>query len=134
MHTVTFVPKIEKRLIETEILVDNEPIGLGKVNYIVPSIGAIRASLENLGRYECPIYTCSCGVAECADIRMEVLASSDTIVWKMRNPAKFFFIFDYEQYADAYEAYQKGLRYLIDVQRLRVDNNPEFVKWILEPL
>ena len=134
MHTVTFIPVIDKQSIHTNIFVDDEPIDLGNVNYIVPSIGAIRASLEHLGRFECPIYTCSCGVAECADIRMEVLASSDTIVWKMCNPAKFFFTFDYEQYADAYEAYQKGLRYLIDVQRLRVDNNPEFVKWLLEPL
>lgn len=134
MNTVTFVPVIEKRSIHTNIFIDEEPIDLGNVNYIVASIGAIRASLENLGRFKCAIYTCSCGVAECADIHMEVIASSDTIVWKMKHPAKFFYSFDYDQYADAYEAYQKGLRHLINVQRLRVDDDSEFVKWILAPL
>ncbi|MDD3597667.1 hypothetical protein [Sulfuricurvum sp.] len=134
MNTITFVPDIYKGSIEVDIFIDDEPIDTKKANYIVPSPGAIRASLEHLGKYECAIYTCSCGNAECAGIEMEVLATEKTIAWKMTHPLKFFYSFDYDQYAVAYEAFQKGLQYLLDVRRMKCTDRPEYVRWLLEPL
>lgn len=134
MNTISFVPDIYKGSIEVDILIDDEPLDKKKANYIVPSPGAIRASLEYLGKYECAIYTCSCGYAECAGIEMKVFATEKTIGWKMTNPLKFFYSFDYDQYADAYEAFQKGLRYLLDVRRMKCTDRPEYVRWLLEPL
>lgn len=134
MNTVTFVPYVNKGSVCVDVLIDDEPIYTKKANYIVPSIGAIRGSLEYLGRYECAIFTCSCGDAGCAGIEMEVLASDTTIAWKMDYPLKFFYAFDYEQYADSYEAFQKGLRYLIDVRRVKCTDRPAYIRWLLEPL
>lgn len=134
MNTISLIPYIDRGSVRTTIFIDDEPFDTKNANYIVPSIGAIRASLENLGRYECAIFTCSCGDAGCAGIEMEVLASDTTIAWKMTYPLKFFYSFDYEQYADAYEAFQKGLRYLIDVRRVKCTDRPAYVKLLLEPL
>lgn len=134
MNTVAFVPYVDKDSVCVDVLIDDEPIDTKKANYIVPSIGAIRGSLEYLGRYECAIYTCSCGDAGCAAIEMEVIATEKTIAWKMDHPLKFFYAFDYDQYADAYEAFQKGLRYLIDVRRVKCTDRPAYIRWLLEPL
>lgn len=134
MNTITFIPSIIGGLIGVDIFIDDKPIDLEKVTHIVPDLGCIRYSLENLGNYECPIYTCSCGDAGCGGIEMQVLANTSTIAWKMSAPLQFFYLFDYEHYADAFETYQKGLRHLLEVCRVICTDRPEYVKWLLKPL
>lgn len=119
MNKITFVPNIVDDVVKVDILVDDEPINMGNVKNIVPSLSAISYSMERLGKYECPIYTCRCGDAGCAGIDMLVLANESTIAWKMNEPLQFFYLFEYEQYADAFEDFEKSVTQSVTQRKLK---------------
>lgn len=134
MNTIAFIPHILGGSISVSVFIDDEPFDFKGETHLKFDVGLIRYSLIYLEKYECPIITCCCGYAGCAGIEMEVLASDTTIAWKMTYPLKFFYSFVYEQYADAYEAFQKGHRYLLDVRRVKCTEPLSYVKKLFEPL
>jgi hypothetical protein len=135
MNKICFIPKIIDKELVVEILIDDESLPKSFLKKDLPADPFnIRKSVISLGKYECPIFTCSCGIAECAGIHMLVLANSSTVSWKMEKPVKMFYIFDYEQYAKAYEDFQKGLKYLLDVKHVRLKMDKKDIKLLLEDI
>jgi hypothetical protein len=64
---------------------------------------------------------------ECAGVDMVVIAKENTLTWKMSKPLKLSYIFDYEQYAVAFEEFQKGLRYMLEVQNIKTKANKKII-------
>ena len=68
----------------------------------------IKESIDLLRAFGCDIFTCGCGIAECAGIwkRMLVITDETTVQWFVRWPIFRHYIFDKQQYKSAFDTFR----------------------------
>jgi hypothetical protein len=111
MNTIEFKARVDKDeegtlSLSADILIDG-----GLPDDLKPyciDMYPIKESIDLLGAFGCDIFTCGCGIAECAGIwkRMLVITDETTVQWFVRWPIFRHYIFDKQQYKSAFDAFR----------------------------
>ncbi len=113
MNIIEFQAKVEEdedgRSIVASLLIDGKP--LEELAQYQVDMFVIQESLSTMGALGGDVFTCGCGVAECAGIykRMLIITNESTVQWFVRWPTYRQYIFDKEQYNDAFNRFRNQL-------------------------